>query len=554
MSSTATTNATKRARGLVAIAAFAFALLFHAAQIPSQGLTDDDDFYAPAGIRYAEWLSDAVTHPSLAFTQASIESAFKLNHEHPPGAKIVFGVAHALGRAIGFGDLDAARLGCALFAAALASLLVLLLWEPLGVLAAVSAPLLLLSLPRFTFHSEVATLDVPVACAVFAITAAYFAAEAQRARLRAVVVVGVIFALGNLVKLNAPFAIIPCALWSLLLMWRGFRVDNAALVIPPIPRSLVAMIIAAPILFVLLWPWLWFDTVDRVGAYIAFHLQHYPIYLFYDGEIWEKPFAPWHAVLFLGLGSLPAPVLALGAVGSLRALASIARCARDTPATASAADKLRALLLLQAAFAMALVADPATPRYGGEKLFMPFFPLFIALAADGLAFVVDGVRAGLPLLARSRLRARAVAVLAVALACAPGAFANVKLHGGYALSYYGELVGGLRGAVARGYERTYYDVADKPLAHWLDDNAHGARVHFEPNHKEYARTYRWLKRDGVIGDGLILDDNKARANLIVLTHERRWSTYPALKAELEKLRVVDDKSIDGVSLYTVYAR
>src|SRR5205823_3349228 len=114
-----------------------------------------------------------------------------------------------------------------------------------------------------------------------------------------------------------------------------------------------------------------------------------------------------------------------------------------------------------------------------------------------------------------------VAVGVVALACAPGFVASVAFRGGYALSYYGELVGGLRGAVARGYERTYYDVADQALARWLDENARGSRVHFEPNHKE---------------------------------HERRWSTYPALKAEIETLTPIDEKSIDDVPLYTVYRR
>lgn len=220
-------------------------------------------------------------------------------------------------------------------------------------------------------------------------------------------------------------------------------------------------------------------------------------------------------------------------------------------------DRLRALLLLQAALSMLIVMNPGVPRYGGEKLFMPFFPLFCALAADGLALVVRSLLdllAPAPRAARRGLRF-ACAAACVALACAPGVAGTVKHHGGYALSYFGESVGGLRGAVARGYERTYYDVADKALARALQAAAQGATVAFVPNHKEYARTYRWLKRDGYVSSSLKLEPDWKKAGLVVLTHERRWSTYPSLLSALQAgYDVVAEKRIDDVPLWTVYRR
>jgi hypothetical protein len=557
----------RRAAALIVLLA-TFAL--HAALIPAQGLTDDDDFYAPAGIRYAGWLGDLLASPGAALSRAAVDVAFKTNHEHPPLAKLVFGATHAIAHEwLGVvGALDGARLGTALFAALLNATLVLLLWGPLGRGAALAAPLLLLSLPRFFFHSEVATLDVPVACAVVVVTAAFFwstSAPDVRTRRRWEVLTGVFFGLALLVKLNAPFAAIPCLVFALLTRWRGFAVRSAAgpegagpvLILPPVPRALLWMAILGPVLFVGLWPWLWFETLPRIGAYVAFHLNHYPIYLFYDGEIWARPAAPWHAVVVLGFGVVPFPVLVLGALGALRAGRAILRLARadDDSGEApdvSAADKLRALVLLQAVFAMAIVANPATPRYGGEKLFMPFFPLFCALAADGALLVVEAARVLAPRL--SPLFARGALAMALFFAALPGFLATVKHHGGYALSYYGESVGGLRGAVARGYERTYYDVADKGLARFLDREAAGETVRFEPNHKEYVRTYRWLKRDGVI-QGVRLTDDRTRAGYVVLTHERRWASYPALLEELRATRVpIYEKAIDGVPLYTVFKR
>jgi hypothetical protein len=210
---------------------------------------------------------------------------------------------------------------------------------------------------------------------------------------------------------------------------------------------------------------------------------------------------------------------------------------------------------LQALCAIGLVAFSNVPKYGGEKLFMPFFPFFCALAADGLRIVGGSVFELAPRLRTVRVASIAVPVAVLVLAALPGALGTAKHHGGYALSYYGELVGGLRGAVARGYERTYYDVADKPLARQLDAMLDVKSVCFEPNAKEYVRTYRWLKRDGVISPRLSVERDCRNSDVVVLTHERRWTSYPSKRAELSADRVVvSEKRIDGVPLYTVFAR
>lgn len=579
---------------LASAIAFVAALALLLTLLPAQGLTDDDDFYAPAGIRYAGWLGDVVTEPSSAFTQKSIDRAFKINHEHPPFAKYVIGVAHAVThKATGlFGALDGARSGVAFMAALLVAILLRLAWRPFGPAAAVFAALATLALPRFFFHSQVATLDVPVATMLVATVAAFFWAERDR---RWALWAGVIFGLALLTKLNAPFAAIPCTLYAILCRWRGFGVERepvASLRIPPLPRSLVAMLFLGPIMFVALWPWLWFDTFMRIGKYFAFHLGHYPIYLFYEGEIYTKPFAPWHMPFTMTAMVTPLPTLFLGVVGGLlggRALLRIFRNADTTGAIPRVTDrdKLLGLLLLQAAFAIGIVAFSNVPKYGGAKLFMPFFPLLTLLAGAGFARAMRALfrltpeanaqhwwlhplddsapstgatseTDALPAHEReaSALRKATPAIVAglMVLALVPGAIASVKTFGGFGLSAFSAATGGLRGATARGYERTYYDIADKELARWLDANANGRRVHFEPNHKEYARTYRWLAKDGVISRKLRLTKRREDAELLVLTHERRWSTYPRLLRQHRKLKKVYEKRIDAVPLYTVYAR
>lgn len=572
---------------LAAVLTFLLVLALLLTLLPAQGLTDDDDFYAPAGIQYAGWLSDVVTSPGKALQKSSVDSAFRFNHEHPPFAKYVIGLGHLVThKALGlYGSLDGARSGVAFLCALLCAFLVRLLWRPLGPGTAVLAVLMLLSLPRFLFHSQVATLDVPVAAMVVITTAAFFWGERSRKWAWAT---GVIFGLALLTKLNAPFAAIPATLFAVIARWRGFRRDDgqggAALVIPPIPRALVAMALIGPVVFFALWPWLWFDTVKRLGEYFAFHLSHYPIFLFYEGEIFSKPFAPWHMPFTMAAGVTPMPILLLGLTGAALAVGSLTRLAKradDDGAlhSVSSRDRLLGLVFLEAFFAIGIVAFSNVPKYGGEKLFMPFFPLFCVLAAAGLARALEGLAAVFPSLQRglawfkpldgdpalreapmpaaavtSSPGPRILLVVVALLVCVPGAVGSVRFHGGYALSYYSEALGGLAGATARGYERTYYDIADKQLARWLDENARDEQIHFEPNHKEYVRTYKWLKKDGVISRNLRLQKSRQKATVLVLTHERRWSTYPRLHDEHRQHEKVHEVRIDGVPLYSVYRR
>ena len=568
-------------------------VLIHAVTLPDQALTDDDDFYAPAGIRAADWLQDALTAPSTAWRREGIDSAFGINHEHPPVAKYVFGLSERFWHRLlpVFGVLDGARMGTVFFVALMVLALTWWVQRGAGSFAALGTWLVLLTMPRFYLHSEVATLDVPVAAMIALVTVAFDVAGHRR---RAGLAVGVLFGLAAATKLNAPFAVLPLlALW-LLTHWRGFIVvdersspemgtagtattstststlaterPTVSLQLPPIPLSLWSMALLGPLVFVMVWPWLWPDPIGRLGGYLAFHLRHYPIYLFYDGEIWEKPFAPGTASVVLGLGSLPLFSIFLAAIGSVGAVVAIRRLARSATsdgALATTGDRLAALAFLQALVSTAVVAVNDVPRYGGEKLFMPAFPFIAVLAGLGLARlrqawlrVRDRLRPADVVTPPAQVRVRlGLSAMLLVLASAPGLVGLSKTSGGFGLSYYGELVGGLRGATARGYERTYYDLADKTLARWLDNNAQGRSVHIEPNHKEYVRTYRWLQKDGVISrDGVDLTTRLDRAGLVVLMHERRWRTYPALLRQLRGLSVVAEHRIDGVPIWTVYQR
>ena len=550
-----------------------FVLVWLLLTLPQSGITDDDDFYAPAGISYVAQLGRMISFQQGAWSQSSIDRAFRLNSEHPPLAKYVMGLTHAIFYQLTglMSELNAARVGVVLLAALLAYLLASFVFTWRGPLAAAVAVLALFSTPRFFFHSQVATLDVAVASLYFLTAYAFW--RSRQSWLWAILS-GFVFGLALLTKLNAPFAVIPIVAFVLLERWRDFSIHSDAtghkrgLRLPRIPLSLLSMLLVGPLVFVALWPHLWFDTFKRIGAYIAFHLHHYAIYLYYLGRIFNKPFAPWHTPFVQFWITTPLVLLAAMFAGllSLRGLLTFMR--RGHEPDVLDAEKLSSLsdsesehrrryeegasafyLLAHLFVTIGIVAFLGAPKYGGVKLFLPFFPFVAALVGAG---VDASIRAILALWPRLQTLPIPLAPLLAALVMLPAVIATSTSHP-FGLSYFGAGIGGLRGATALGFERQYYDVADKELAAWFNAHAErGATVFFAPNNKEYRKTWRWLHRDKYLRADLRQVRSRSQAQYLVLYHERRWSTYPALAEDMLGKQALYTKKIDGVPLYSVY--
>jgi len=521
------------------------------------GLTDDDDFYLPAGASYADWLFDLTA--SDAFTQGRIDRAFGPNHEHPPVAKYGFGL---FGKLFGFlGPIDGPRVfavfASTLCAAVSMALAVFQLGLTRGLFAGTAAVVALASMPRFQFHSRVGTLDVPVAA--FVLLAAAVALWGERSRW-AGRLAGVAFGLALATKLNAPFLLVPMFLfWWLTRPWPrphepGGGPGRPRLRLKPLPTAFFSMVLLGPLVFWVSWPWLWFDTWDRLREYVSFHLNHYPILFYYFGERYDQPFAPWHAPFVMAGITTPVAVMALAAVGAVLGVPAAGRrvLRRDWPVERERPEgDLVWFSVLNAFFAVAPVAFSGGPKYGGVKLFMPFFPFLALLAGYGALRLWElACRFG-----RAE-RVAAAVVLALGAGSAFGyraAYSHRGFDAAYGLSAYNGWIGGVRGATASGFERQYYDVAFRDQLRWL--NAHAperARVHFVPNHKEYVRTYKWFRKAGLLREDLRLTTSEGSAHLVVLTHERRFPRYASDFVRLSEREILFDRSLRGTPLWTVY--
>jgi len=308
-------------------------------------------------------------------------------------------------------------------------LLYVLIAENYGRLAGLASVAALLSMPRFFFHAHLSALDVPAAVSVFAVTFVFWKTLERKGWIWGVLL-GVTWGLALATKINAIFIPITLGLW-----WLLTRRD-----LQTFGRLVFMGLVAVPV-FVAAWPWLYVKTGERLLAYILFVTsEHWPIGQYYFGEFYMPP--PWHFGFVMTWAVLPLALTALYVIGIIR----IRKARQD--------EGLGLLLLLSALTPILAIAIGQSMVYDNERLIMVTFPFLAALAGIGFEWVVSGwnklsVRGGRPLVSQIGMLGL------VALAFVPQTVMIFRLYP-HLLSYYGEGVGGLRGATALGLETTYW--------------------------------------------------------------------------------------------------
>jgi hypothetical protein len=462
------------------------------------GFTRDEGYYFKAAELYAGWFRELVSQPAVALSRAGIDAHLAYNPEHPFLMKGLFALSRALQVAL---DIDvmghnAMRLP-AWIVSGLAAALVYALARTvrLSQAGSVVAALLFISLPRVFWHLHLACFDVAVTAAHTALVLAWLR---YRHTLRGAVVVGIAFGVCAATKHN----VLPVpALF--VLHWALAEVEAPSERRWSLPAGFFTLAVVGPVVYVLLWPYLWPDVVGRFGAYVAFHLrhEHYPIMLF--GELLDSPPFPWSFPLVMWGLTIPVPVLVLFVAGAGLALSTslrhVGQRVRGRPAMGGSVvplgDVARAptgstalLLLLNAAFPVFLIALPSTPIFGGTKHWMNALPFLLVL----------GVWALEEALARLGWR-RPVVVVALGLACAlPGLLQTARVwpHG---LSSYNALAGFSRGAANLGLQRTFWGYEIRPTLPLINEKApRGARLHGGDVNLDSHRRY--------VDDGLLRSD------------------------------------------------
>jgi 4-amino-4-deoxy-L-arabinose transferase-like glycosyltransferase len=400
------------------------------------GYTWDEAYYYEPGIQAADWLIEALRGHNV-FDRAAIDAAFELRHEHPDLPKFLIGIAVRC-----FADptahLFAMRLPSAVLFGLSLGLLYLIGRRAFGPVPGLVGVLLYWACPRVFGHAHFAAYETPLICMTLLLVFCFLRGLDSRVWAA---LTGVAFGLVLGTKINGFFVPIPLVIWAHLYA-RSRYVNN-----------LFAMLTLGPLAMLAVWPWLWHDTATRFLEYLWFHLQHQQTAVFYEGQVWGGggPNAPWYYPLDILHATLPLSVLFFVILGTARIVLRAPRAPYG------------ALFLLLALVPFAVASLPSTPRYDGERLFLPVFPFLALLGAGGFAALLARITGllenrGIRSPRGSHVFARWIAVT-MGLAIVLEGGVAIARYRPFFLSYFNPLVGGMRGAAQLGYETTYWGEA-----------------------------------------------------------------------------------------------
>ena len=541
------------------VALFVLAAVLVGGAQTQQGVARDEVVYMHHGERYAAWWESFVTGVDDATSTEEITRVFggasptAGNREHPPLMKTLYGVSKRL-----FHD----RLGWLspvtsyrLPAVAMNALLVVLVFGFVlarwGAAAAVVSAGFTLLMPRAFFHAGFAAFDGPVVTMWFATLVSYTKALRQRGWVGGV---GVVFGLALATKHNAVLIpLVMAAHWGFVVvaqpsshpksLWGRLRRARVELWLGPV--------IVAPIVLVVVWPWLWLDPIAHIRDWLSFHWHHVHYNFEYLGTNYNAPRFPWHVPLVTTALTAPVVTLVAAAMGAFRLLRMRRRQATQTP------EQPGFLLCLSAAVAVGPFLLGTTPIFGAEKHWAAAMPSLCILAGIGVTWAARLAVARAVDLGWLRGPSRLV-VVAISGCALMAASAETWVAQPYALSHYNALAGGFSGGADLGMNRQFWGYAARGVLPWLNEHAPTdgtVRVYTHDASPAWS-TYRrqGLLRANLIDAGLE-EHGVASSQFAMVIHEKHfmrhdimiWRHYRTLKPAFVL-------TAGGVPIVSVYAR
>lgn len=486
------------------------------------GLTTDEPLDVRPGRTYVATLR---AQGWRFFDREVVYRVFADNAEHPPLGRWLLGLASTLGEPfeiMWFGAdpiglyVRSGRVAPALAFAALVGIVAAAAGARFGRPAALGAGLSLVMMPRVFAHGHLGALDTFLA--LFWTLGLLHAERASRSTtpIRAMALAGVSLALALLTKIHAWFLFPIVGIWLLTRL--------------PIKRAIAAGTAWAATglaLFVLGWPWLWYDSFARLRGYLGTSVVRSTIHTLYFGQVYADRDVPWHYPWFYFAVTVPIGLQALGAWGLVQGWRN--RSVEPLP-----------LLLAASIGCFLVVFSTRVPVYDGERLFLVVFPLWAILIGRGFESVWNA------------LAARALGRAALMLFVAAQGYGVAALHP-FGLSYYNALTAGLPGAERLGLELTYWgDAVDRVLLDRLVElapkEAPAALVPTLYPTQGLATTTRPMLRAHLI----LGDEHSALTAEWIVVSRRTAYWKPELRARLEQGRVVFTRSRQGVWLSAIW--
>lgn len=512
------------------------------------GMSRDESMYVHAADRYAGWLELLVSDPGQATQRQVIDHHWKANREHPPLAKLLFAAGHLVQKhyaAFSTPSL-AYRAGGMLCAGLLLWLIYVFGAQLYGRAAGLMAALLYALMPRPFYHAHLTCFDVPITLAIVFCAYAYMRSLREP---RWLLVLGGGFGLALATKHNSW--VLP-GIFGIHFAWLHLMQARAGG--GPVgrnPRFLWAMALLGPPIMLLLWPWVWNDTAERLGWYVAFHMKHDYYNIAYFGENYFWPPFPISFPWLMTWMTVPITTLLLAAVGVV--VAGHAVLQRFRQRVAAADPRQPAVLLLGCMLApLVVISLPSTPIFGGTKHWMTAYPFLCLFAGLAFASVTTWAmeRFGRGRWASFPNAAVVSGGLAAVVLLSPAALETWHSHP-MALSHYGVGAGGIPGSADLGMNRQFWGFTTRSVTEYLAEHApRGGRIYICDT---TGGAFRMLQKDGWLPKHLRPTRDIAFSDYAIVHHEHHfaevdhqiWSAYGSVKP-------VHVLTYDGVPIVSVY--
>jgi 4-amino-4-deoxy-L-arabinose transferase-like glycosyltransferase len=515
----------------IAIGVAIATVILLAASAPSIGVTWDEPVYISTAKSYVSWFAVLLGNPQDALSRSTIDLYWSRVHEHPPGERIVSGLVWLAARHV-FDDLLAIRLGPIVMVGLLAALVFLLVAGSFGRMAGLYAVAALLSMPRFFFHAHLAAQDVPVTVVAFAVVFLFWKTVDRPGWIWGLFW-GLAWGLALLFKIPAIMVPIALAIWCYFFRTRWLMATR-----------LVLMGLGGVLTFVLLWPWLFFDTYPRLLEYTNRFIQYGPLGVWYFGEY--VPLAPWHFGPVMIWAVVPLTTLGLFVLGASRA--------GDGKRDAG----LVWLLLIGGLASIGPFIRDGSLVFDNDRFFMPVFPYIAALAGIGFGKLLGLLGRAAMRVGRPDLLLPGGALVALALLI-PQAVGMVRLYP-HLLSYYSEGVGGLRGATRLGLETTYWcETYGAAITHINTHGLPGDKIWVERASQDVLVYYQSIGRLRADVNISFEAEFPMDADWYVYQHRQSQTrgvpeeSYPP-HAILKKREPVYQLQFEGIPLMSLYGR
>lgn len=482
------------------------------------GYARDEGFYFSAARNYGEWFKKLINEPKKAVTKREVDKHWRENHEHPSFMKTLF----ALSRIIFYeklkltGEAFSLRLPGMIMATILIYFVFIFGSELGSRWIGFLSSLFLAFLPRFFYHAHLCCFDVPISTLWFLTTYSFLKSLNS---LKWSLLTSILWGLSLETKLNSFFIPVVMVTYYIILKLNEIKFDfiinntinekpkekfrfPTAILLPPIPVVFILMLIVSPLLFILLWPWLWYDTIQRLGGYLSFHLHHPYYNIEFLGINYFTPPFPFSYPFVMTLFTIPFVTMVFSVTGIiLRVYYAIKPKAKDP--IKSPYPKLDLFLFLNLFIPMLIIALPTTPIFGGTKHWMPSWPYIAIFGGIGFYYWLNFIISKLHIIfdrygikeKKASLLSFNIGMILSFLIITPSIIQTKGSHP-FALSHYTMLSGESPGAATLGMNRQFWGFTTRSLLPWINKNAPpNARIYF---HDTTWTSYDMYKREGLL--------------------------------------------------------